>query len=224
MEQKVMLNVTFPKLPSSQFVFRSYKIMPRAQNAHAMVNAAFLFEFDTSVADKKTVKSCHICYWGINPTFIHAEITEKLLTGVDELYTNENLQKAIKSLQDELQPDSVLPDPSPNIESHLQLLCSIVSFWITASQDKINNFYKSGSIGLEWPLSFGSQIYQTEEKSYPISQAIPKYDGLIQCAGEAQYSNDIFSRHSVDKELWCAFVSATEVYSKIVGIDASKAF
>ncbi|XP_055326065.1 uncharacterized protein LOC129579905, partial [Sitodiplosis mosellana] len=110
MAQKVIISIVFPKLSPDQFLFRSYKIMPRTQNAHAMVNAAFLLEFETKDG-KSAVKSCRICYGGINPKFVHAEATEKLLTGIDDFYTEEVLQEAIKSLQNEVQPDSVLPDP-----------------------------------------------------------------------------------------------------------------
>lgn len=46
--------------------------------------------------------------------------------------------------------------------------------------------------------------------------------GLIQCSGEAIYSNDIFSQQSPSEELWAAFVQTTEFHEKIVKIDASK--
>lgn len=222
MSQKVILTVTFPKLAPDQFQFRSYKIMPRAQNAHAMVNAAFLFEFDTK-DDKKSVKSCQICYGGINSKFIHAEATENLLTGIDDLYTEENLEKAIKSLQSEIEPDSMLPDPDPIYRKHLAISLFYRFFLSTAPANKIKSEYASGSTGLERPLSSGIQTYQPDEKKYPLTEAIPKYEGLIQCSGEAEYVNDIFSGLTVDKELWAAFVPATEVHSQIVEIDPSDA-
>lgn len=99
--------------------------MPRAQNAHAMVNAAFLFEYQMNDS-KMSVKSCRICYGGINPKFIHAEATEKLLTGIDDFYTDDILQKAIKSLQSEIQPDSILPDPPAD---YRQFLVSLKCFF-----------------------------------------------------------------------------------------------
>lgn len=223
MEQKIILNVTLPKLAPDQFLFRSYKIMPRAQNAHAMVNAAFLFEFDTSQPNKKPVKSCRICYGGINPKFIHAEETEKVLSGVDDLYTDATLKNAVKSLQNELKPNSILPDPSPEYRTSLAIGLLYRFYLNTAPVDRIKAAYRSGGIGLERPISSGIQTYETDDKTYPITQASPKYDGLIQTAGEAQYANDTFSVQSVEKELWGAFVVATEVHSKVVGINAAKA-
>lgn len=221
MSQKVIVSIVFPKLEPNQFEFRSYKIMPRAQNAHALVNAAFLFEFD-AIDGKKAVKSCRICYGGINPKFIHAEATEKLLTGVDDLYTEENLEKAIKSLQSEIEPDSILPDAPADYRRNLAISLFYRFFLATAPADRIKSEYVSGGMGLERPLSSGIQTYQEDEKQFPLTQAIPKYEGLIQCSGEAEYVNDAFSGLTVDQELWAAFVSATEVHSKIVSIDASK--
>lgn len=222
MSQKVILSIVFPKLSPNQFEFRSYKIMPRAQNAHAMVNAAFLFEFNTN-GDKKSIKSCRICYGGINAKFIHAEATENLLTGVDDFYTEENLEKAIKSLQNEIEPDSMLPDPPADYRQNLAISLFYRFFLDTAPADKIKSEYVSGRAGLERPLSSGIQTYQPDEKKYPLTQAIPKYEGLIQCSGEAEYVNDMFSGLTVDRELWAAFVPATEVHSQIVGIDPSNA-
>ncbi|XP_031636493.1 xanthine dehydrogenase-like [Contarinia nasturtii] len=222
MLQKVILSVVFPKLAPDQFVFRSYKVMPRAQNAHAMVNAAFLFEFGMNDG-KASVKSCQICYGGINPQFIHAEATEKLLTGVDDFYTEDVLQKAIKSLQNEIEPDSVLPDPPADYRQKLAIALFYRFFLNTAPADKIKSEYSLGRTGLDRPLSSGIQTYESDEKSYPLTQPLTKYEGLIQCTGEAQYVNDMFSASTVDNELWCAFVPATEVHSKIVQIDATKA-
>lgn len=223
MRQKVILNIAFPRLEPERFTFRSYKIMPRAQNAHALVNAAFLFEFEQSDA-KKTVKSCRICYGGINPKFIHADATEKLLIGVNDLYSNEFLLKAIKSLQNELIPDSILTDAPAEYRKNLALALFYRFILATAPTDQIQSQYASGGWSLERTLSSGSQLYQSNEKTYPLTQPALKYEGLIQCTGEAEYVNDMFSYASNgDQELWAAFVTATQVHSKIVRIDATKA-
>lgn len=55
-------------LPARKFTFRSYKIMPRAQNAHAYVNAGFLFEFNNNI--RELVTSARICFGGINAKVI----------------------------------------------------------------------------------------------------------------------------------------------------------
>lgn len=47
MRHKIIYSIVLPAL-SDEYVYRSYKIMPRAQNAHAHVNAGFLFKLDGS--------------------------------------------------------------------------------------------------------------------------------------------------------------------------------
>lgn len=193
--------------------------MPRAQNAHAYVNAGFLFQFNSS----KSVVSCRICYGGIHPNFTHATATEKLLTGSSDLYTNEGLKKVTDSLQQEIQPDWILPDASPEYRKSL----AIALFYrfvlnTNPNMDKMKPEYRSGADTLARPLSSGSQSYGTNKDEWPLTQAVPKYEGRIQCSGEAQYANDMFSINSKD-ELWAAFVVATKVHSKIIKFDATDA-
>lgn len=89
--------------------------MPRTQNAHAMVNAGFLVQIKNNL-----VKSARIVYGGINPTFIHASATEKLLKG-QKLYDNVTLAKVFESLDKEIIPDHILPDPSPEFRRNLAI-------------------------------------------------------------------------------------------------------
>lgn len=188
--------------------------MPRAQNAHAYVNAAFLLKFNGDVVD-----SARICFGGIDPLFIHASSTEKLLQGKN-LYTNETLQSAINSLKSELNPDWVLPDASPEYRKNLAISLFYKFVLSTAPSDKIKPENKSGGEILERPLSSGIQMFDTYKDKFPLTQPVPKYEGLIQISGEAQYSNDI---PQLDNELWAAFVPATKVRAKIGKIDPSDA-
>lgn len=67
MNGKVILSVHLP-VYKGNYVFRTFKIGKRYQNATAYVNAALLFEFDE---DSLTIKSRpRICYGGINPGFV----------------------------------------------------------------------------------------------------------------------------------------------------------
>lgn len=225
MRQKVILSIVLPKLPPNQFVFRSYKIMLRAQNAHAMVNAGFLFEFEPHpTLVEKTVRSCRICYGGIEPKFVHAEATEQLLTGVDELYTNENLQSAIQSLRREVQPDATPLEPPTEYRRYLAISLFYRFILSTAPvKRKIRLEFRSGAAAIERPISSGIQVYDTKEQLWPLTEPVLKNEGLIQCAGEAEYSNDLFSRYAAKEELWGAFVQATAYHDKIVKIDPSKA-
>lgn len=89
--------------------------MPRAQNAHAIVNAGFLVKLKNN-----TVDECRIVYGGINPGFIHATQTEALLK-TQKLYDNSTLMKIYKSLDKELICDYVLPDPTPEYRKNLAI-------------------------------------------------------------------------------------------------------
>lgn len=191
------------------------QIMPRAQNAHAYVNAAFLLKFN----DDNVVHSARICFGGINPFFIHASNTEKCLQGKN-LYTNETLQSAISFLNNELQPNWVLPDASPEYRKSLAISLFYKFVLHSAPEDQVRPEYRSGGEILHRPVSSGKQTFDTHKDKFPLTQPIPKYEGLIQVSGKAQYSNDI---PHLDNELWAAFVIATRVGAKIGRIDASDA-
>uniref|UniRef100_A0A182V3I2 FAD-binding PCMH-type domain-containing protein n=1 Tax=Anopheles merus TaxID=30066 RepID=A0A182V3I2_ANOME len=62
--KKLLKVVSLPLTDSFNTIFRSYRVAPRAQNAHAYVNAAFLLRM---ASDKMTVKSAILCFGGINP-------------------------------------------------------------------------------------------------------------------------------------------------------------
>ena len=114
MTLKVVKTIVFPSYNVDNVKYVSYKIMPRAQNTHANVNAGFLFQFNTN----GTLDSARIVYGNINPTFAHASETEKLLTGKN-LFDNAVLQQAFASLLDELTCDLIPPDPSPEYRKQL---------------------------------------------------------------------------------------------------------
>lgn len=67
MGKKVLKTVVLPALDPSVYFFKSFKIMPRAQNAHAYVNGAFLLQLNVG---KDRVESARICFGGINPDVI----------------------------------------------------------------------------------------------------------------------------------------------------------
>lgn len=93
-----------------------FQIMPRAQNAHAIVNAGFIFKVDSA----KKVTSANIVYGNISPTFVTANKTAKLLVG-EGLFDDRTLQKALMSLKDELVPEEAPPEPSAECRKMLAL-------------------------------------------------------------------------------------------------------
>lgn len=188
--------------------------MNRAQNAHAYVNAGFSLD-----VQGEQIVSARICYGGINPSFVRANKTEKYLVG-NNLYTNDILREALKSLASELIPDSKLTEASPEYRKNLALALFYKFVLSTAPPNKVTPINLSGGLTIERPLSSGTQTYQTIEKNYPLTKPVQKLEGLIQCSGEAQYINDI---PPFKDELWAEFVLATKVHSKIGEIDTTEA-
>lgn len=134
MKHKIIYSIEIPKL-SSDYVYRSYKVMPRAQNAHAHVNAGFLWK----IGKNEIVEKPNIIFGGIRKDFVslviikhfifmirnkfsfwqqHATNTEDYLTG-KKINDNGVLQKALQLLESELKPDHVLPDYSPSFRTKL---------------------------------------------------------------------------------------------------------
>ncbi len=188
--------------------------MPRAQNAHAYVNAAFLLKMNGG-----QVSSARICFGGIEPNFIHATATENILIGKD-LHTNETLQSALDCLLSELNPDWILPDACPEYRKELAAALFYKFVLSTCPSYIIKPEYVSGGSILKRPLSSGKQEYDSHKDSYPLTQNIPKYEGLIQCSGELEYINDLAP---MKNELWAAFVQATEVHATVESVDLSDA-
>lgn len=240
MSKKLILNIILPPLDSKFYVFRSFKIMPRAQNAHAYVNAAFLLKFNQ---DKTKVEAATVCFGGINPIvstqisyhqsrtilllsipcqFTHAIATENYLVG-KSLFSNEVVQAALKTLSNELQPDWVLPDASPEYRKNLAISLFykfILNIADDGTEGTVKSSFKSGGTVLERPVSTASQRFDTVKENYPLTKNIPKIEGLAQTSGEAKYTNDI---PALPHELHAAYVLATEPQAKILDIDASEA-
>uniref|UniRef100_A0A1Y9HAI9 Uncharacterized protein n=1 Tax=Anopheles farauti TaxID=69004 RepID=A0A1Y9HAI9_9DIPT len=218
MTKKLIRFISLPLVNSFTTVFKSYRIAPRAQNAHAYVNAAFLLQF---ASDKATVKSATLCFGGIHPKFTHATSTEKILVG-KKLFSNATFQEAINTLASELQPDWILPDASAEYRRNLAVSL-FYKFILNLAVDykaPINARFVSGSTILQRPLSSGQQNFETNKKNWPVTQYVPKLEGLAQASGEAKYTNDL---PSLPGELYAAFVIATQPNTTIGKIDPTEA-
>nr|XP_022914971.1 xanthine dehydrogenase/oxidase-like [Onthophagus taurus] len=185
MKHKIIKEIILPPLNSSH-LFNSYKIMPRAQNAHAIVNAAFLVQLD----ENSIVESARVAYGGINPTFIHATKLEAIVKD-KKLFDNDSLQLCYKTLDEELKPDYVLPDPKPEFRKGLAIalfykfVLSVAPSFIVAPQ------MISGGKKLIRPLSKGTQdILNPNKNIYPITKAISKLEAMAQATGVAKYVID----------------------------------
>ncbi|XP_059620522.1 xanthine dehydrogenase-like isoform X2 [Phlebotomus argentipes] len=216
MKKKILTKISLPPLSADKFELRSFKITPRAQNAHAYVNAGFLFEFSDG---RDKIVSARICYGGINPKFIRATAAEKLLTGSDA-FSNDTLKKVIDSLKDELKCDSIMPDALPEYRQKLAIGLFYKAILSLAPASKVKKEFQSGGSLIERPLSSGKQTFDTYKDNWPLTEPVEKLEAAIQCSGEIKYTND-FTR--LPGELWAAFVHATEVQAVVKDVDPADA-
>lgn len=190
--------------------------MPRAQNAHAYVNAGFFVQFSVD----KRVHSARLCFGGISPTFTRAWHTEKLLVGQD-LYNDDTLQFAFSSLEQELicNEDPTLASTAYRKRLAIGLFYKFVL--ATGAKDRVAlRMLSGGEYMRPSKFSSGTQIVDTVEKNWPVTKPVNKYEAMIQVAGELEFVNDLPKQPN---ELWAAYVSATQVHAKLGAIDASKA-
>jgi xanthine dehydrogenase/oxidase len=97
----------------------------------------------------------NIIFGGINEHFLHAKNTEEMLVG-KSIFDRQVMKTALETLQNELQPDHVLPDYSPEFRK-------IVSeglfykFVLSIKPENMNPKFRSGGTILERGLSSGIQ-------------------------------------------------------------------
>lgn len=95
----------------------------------------------------------NIIYGGIDKYFYHATHTELMLIG-KVILDNQVLKAALKTLHDELQPDHVLPDYSPEFRRTLAEGL-FYKFVLSIKPENVNPRFCSGGTLLERGLSSG---------------------------------------------------------------------
>ncbi|KAG5346431.1 XDH dehydrogenase, partial [Acromyrmex charruanus] len=220
MHHKIIYSVVLPSLDDTKYVCRFYKIMPRAQNACAHVNAGFLFKLDDN---GEVLELPNIIFGGIDTNFLHAKKTEEVLVGKSIMKNlNSTLKEALDTLHGEVYPNHELPDYSPKFRKILAEGL-FYKFILNINLNKlhiINPFYISGGTLLKRGLSSGQQHYITRENLWPVNEPMPKLESLKQISGEAQYCDDLLP---FPKEVFCAFVVTNVGNGEICKIDASLA-
>ncbi|KAF6204368.1 hypothetical protein GE061_002709 [Apolygus lucorum] len=216
MNKKLMVKINLPAYDDASHVCRSFKIMPRAQNAHAYVNAGFLVKVDKK-SGYKVLEKPRIIFGGIQPKFVHASNSEDFLVG--KKLTDENTLKGVLNvLEKELDPDYILPDASPEYRRGLALSL-LYKFVLSVDPSKVSDKNKSGGPLMQRPVSSGKQDFDTDRNIWPLNKPIPKIEALIQCSGEAEYCNDI---PSFPGQLW-AQIAVTDRLATVSKIDFSEA-
>ncbi|XP_063538704.1 uncharacterized protein LOC134747956 [Cydia strobilella] len=216
MKRKIILNIMLPPL-SKWCSVKTYKIMPRSQNAHAVVNAGFLFKFkhNTNIIEKSA-----LVFGSISANFIHAEKTESALIGKD-LFTNDTVQLAVKTLFEEIKPEEAPPEPGAAYRRMLAVALFYKAVLYLCPDGKLDPRHRSGGSAIKRSTSQGTQTFDTDKSIWPLNQPIPKLEALVQCSGEATFANDL---QSVTDEVYGAFVCADAKPDSIIsGFDNTKA-
>lgn len=211
MQDKVLASLEVPALDTLDH-FRSFKITPRSQNAHAYVNAAFRIKLS---GGQQILGKPSIVIGGINEHMMHAERTEDFLRG--KVIKDNVVQEALALLKSELKPtaDPVLSPPEYRRDLAVNLLYKTLLGIIKPSDPRL----QTGGSNIERPLSSGLQTFQ-EKDEWPLKQPLPKKTAKLQASGEAEYVNDMPKyRH----ELCGALVVSRVGSATIESIDPSPA-
>ncbi|XP_047534257.1 xanthine dehydrogenase 1-like [Vanessa atalanta] len=211
LKDQIILNVKIPPLSNSHLI-RTYKIMARAQNTHAIVNAGFNFHVDKN----KKILTSNIVYGSISPTYNHARNVENILKG-QPLFSDETLRMALVKLQEDIVPLDDPSEPSPFCKKAIAL--GLFYKAILSLSPSVNPRYASGGSELVRPLSSGIQSYETDKSLWPLNQPVPKLEALSQCSGEALYSCDNVSG---PRDVHVAFVLSTICLGEIVQFDTTE--
>uniref|UniRef100_A0A0K8W367 Xanthine dehydrogenase n=1 Tax=Bactrocera latifrons TaxID=174628 RepID=A0A0K8W367_BACLA len=214
---KIIRAIILPPYIREQYIFDSYKIMIRAQNAHAYVNAAFLINVERP---SLKIQNARICFGGISPGFIHATEIEEFMKG-KQLYDSQVITKIFSIASSTFIADSASSNGSPEYRQKLAFGLLYKTILKNTPERLIPQRLLSGGEILKRPLSSGKQVYESIPENFPVHQPIEKYEGLKQTAGEATYANDI---PIAVNQLWAAFVTAKHVGATIASIDTSAAF
>lgn len=96
----------------------------------------------------------NIIFGGINENFLHAKSTEQLFTHQQSIFDKNMLKVALETLHNELQPDHVLPDYSPEFRKTLAEGL-FYKFVLSIKPENMNPQFRSGGTILERGLSSG---------------------------------------------------------------------
>ncbi|KAL5509791.1 hypothetical protein EMCRGX_G005217 [Ephydatia muelleri] len=210
MTQSVIVSMELP-FAGAGIIFRSFKVMPRNQNAHAYVNAAFSMQVDPN----STVQGTPVLvFGGIQAHAVLAVNTANVLQQQSLLDPN-TLKNALAALEQDIVPDT--PPVAASVEYRKSLALSLFyKYYLACIVDHVSPRVVTAANPYVRPISSGTQSYSTVPSNYPITQPIPKLASKLQASGEAQYTTDI---PPYPDELAAAFVLTTQGNATITGIN-----
>ncbi len=206
----------FPAYDKANVFFKTFKVMPRAQNSRGYVISGFRFVINTTRCQERPA----IVYCGIKPKYMHAIQTEDFLIGKC-LNDQSVLDKAFKILQAELDPHF---DPVFSVEYRRSLGVSMFYKFILellSMRDEIDDRLKSaiGSVHDCREVSRGEQHFQEIPAKFPLTKPMSKLNSYLQTSGVTKYAFDTI----LPNELAGEFIKATIANGELDTIDFTQA-
>jgi xanthine dehydrogenase/oxidase len=175
------------------------KVALREVNAHAIVNATTRLTF----AGKLKVESAGLVFGGIAPYPWHARKTEAAMVGKELALAS--FGELSRILADEAEEEltrwadrmAEVPDEGFTNEYRKQLAVSflykaIVNALVTKGVAVPDNARSSGEITWgKWPVSEGTQHYQTQAFKAPVAQPYIKITAMYQTSGQLRYTHEL---------------------------------
>ncbi|KAH9519689.1 aryl-alcohol oxidase 1 [Bulinus truncatus] len=211
MKGKVIASIEIPKWEPSDH-YRSFKITPRWQNAHAYINAAFKITAD----QRKIIGKPSFVIGGISADVVHAVKAEEFIK--NKTLTDDVINETLKVMYSELSPveESLIASEKYRRELSVNLLYKTLLEIYKPSKYTL----QSGAASMERPLSQGLQTYKEKTEDFPLRQPLPKKTAPLQASGEAVYVNDM---PTFQHELQAALVISEVGVGKIHKVDTTAA-
>ena len=188
---------------------RTFKVMPRHQNAHATVNCAIA----ANVSDDVVI-SCTIVYGAIAGMPIKAAKTAAALVG--QRMNESTLADALTAVAAEVVPASSMG----LVEYKKTLILSLLYKWFLAHVDNLPATLKSAADVYKRQVSSGTMSFGTDPSKYPRTEPLPKLTATEQTSGRAVYTDDIPAPAGC---VYGAFVTSTNASATIASIDTTAA-
>ena len=209
---KVIISLTIPFTSSGQTI-NGYKVSLRHENSHSYVNAVMNISVNAS---QIVTGNPIIAYGGVASFAQRAAQTELYLIGKSLTDIN-TLNTACNILMSEM---VVNPEPG-NIDYRSSLITSFFyKHYLSLLLPNIPSNIVSAATQYDRPVSKGTYSYSDDPIEYPVSEYIPKVDGILQTSGEATYTDDLLPSNG---SLFASFVMSENGSAEIESIDAKEA-
>ena len=224
LDGKILQNIHVPFSPGGgkegeegegEGIFRTFKVRPRHQNAHAYVNAAFWIGQSSGNGGRgggrgdggegDVVTAARLFYGGVMTTgLVRASKTEGVLVGAS--FSDPQVQaRALECLSKEITPDG---EDSTSIDFKSKVVANL-----------LYGLFTNVPSWSERPLSTGKWTFPKGTPAlYPVSEAVQKISALDQCTGATGvYTDDL---GIAQQEVHGAFVTSTSAKASKYAIQA----